>query len=65
MFGFGIGELLVGLQADGRTDLAGYLAARAAVGRLLDPRATGGFAALQFERHAGGRASGQFERGPR
>jgi SAM-dependent MidA family methyltransferase len=53
----GIGELLVGLQADGRTDLAGYLAARAAVGRLLDPRATGGFAVLQFERRDGvGRA---------
>ena len=61
----GLGELLVALQTDGRTDLAGYLAARAAVGRLLDPRATGGFAVLQFERHAKGRASGQFERGPR
>jgi SAM-dependent MidA family methyltransferase len=61
----GIGELLVALQTDGRTDLAGYLAARAAVGRLLDPRATGGFAVLQFERRAEGRASGQFERGPR
>ena len=50
----GIGELLVALQTDGRTDLAGYLAARAAVGRLLDPRATGGFAVLQFERRRAG-----------
>jgi len=46
----GIGELLVALQTDGTTDLAGYLAARSAVARMLDPRATGGFAVLQFER---------------
>ncbi|NJD28702.1 MAG: SAM-dependent methyltransferase [Chloroflexi bacterium] len=46
----GLGELLVALQTDGRTDLAGYLEARAAVARMLDPRATGGFAVLQLER---------------
>jgi SAM-dependent MidA family methyltransferase len=46
----GLGELLVALQTDGQTDLGGYLAARSAVGRMLDPRATGAFAVLQFER---------------
>ncbi|HEX8025431.1 MAG TPA: SAM-dependent methyltransferase [Candidatus Limnocylindrales bacterium] len=40
----GIGELLVGLQAEPGTTLESYLAARSAVARMLDPRATGGFA---------------------
>jgi SAM-dependent MidA family methyltransferase len=46
----GTGELLVGLQADPATDLAGYLEARAALVRMLDPRVTGGFAVLAFGR---------------
>ena len=44
------GELLVGLQTDPTTDLAGYLEARAALMRMLDPRVTGGFAVLSFGR---------------
>lgn len=46
----GTGELLVGLQTDPATDLAGYLEARAALVRMLDPRVTGGFAVLAFGR---------------
>ena len=46
----GLGELLVSLQAGPDADLGGYLAAKAAVVRLLDPRATGGFAVREFGR---------------
>jgi SAM-dependent MidA family methyltransferase len=46
----GIGELLVELQSRPGTDLASYLAAKSAVLRMLDPRATGGFAVLLFGR---------------
>jgi SAM-dependent MidA family methyltransferase len=46
----GLGELLVGLQADPATTLEGYLEARSAVARMLDPRATGGFTVLGFGR---------------
>jgi SAM-dependent MidA family methyltransferase len=46
----GIGELLVGLQSDGATDLAAYLEARSALVRMLDPRATGAFRVLAFGR---------------
>jgi SAM-dependent MidA family methyltransferase len=50
----GLGELLVGLQRDAAGDpaasLEAYLAAKAAVVRLLDPRATGGFAVREFGR---------------
>lgn len=46
----GLGELLVGLQADPATTLQGYLDARSAVARLLDPRATGAFQVLGFGR---------------
>ncbi len=46
----GIGELLVGLQSDPSTTLESYLAARSAVVRMLDPRATGGFAVIAFGR---------------
>lgn len=49
------GELLVGLQDDPATDLGAYLEARAALVRMLDPRATGAFAVLAFGR---GLASG-------
>ena len=43
----GLGELLLSLQAGPDATLEGYLAARSAVVRLLDPRATGGFAVLE------------------
>jgi len=46
----GLGELLVGLQSDPATTLESYLAARSAVVRMLDPRATGGFAVREFRR---------------
>jgi SAM-dependent MidA family methyltransferase len=45
-----IGELLVARQSDPRTTLQSYLNAKSAVVRMLDPRATGGFAALGFGR---------------
>jgi SAM-dependent MidA family methyltransferase len=48
--GLGIGELLVGLQSGPDATLAGYLAAKSAVVRMLDPRATGTFAVLAFAR---------------
>jgi len=56
----GAGELLVGLQSDPTTDLAGYLEAKAALVRMLDPRVTGGFAVLAFgcELPAGFRPAG-------
>ena len=46
----GLGELLVALQSDPGATLESYLAARSAVVRMLDPRATGGFAVLGFGR---------------
>ena len=50
----GLGELLVSLQTvagrDPAAALEDYLAAKAAVVRLLDPRATGGFAVREFGR---------------
>ena len=46
----GAGELLVGLQREPTTDLAGYLEAKSALVRMLDPRVTGGFAVLAFGR---------------
>jgi SAM-dependent MidA family methyltransferase len=48
--GFGIGELLVGLQSEPGATLGSYLAAKSAVVRMLDPRATGKFAVLRFGR---------------
>ncbi len=48
--GLGAGDLLVALQADPQTQLEGYLVARSALFRLLDPRATGRFAVLAFGR---------------
>ncbi len=52
----GLGELLVGLQSGPEAGIERYLAARSAVVRLLDPRATGGFAVLEFERQRDGAA---------
>jgi SAM-dependent MidA family methyltransferase len=46
----GLGELLVALQSDPATTLESYLAARSAVVRMLDPRATGNFAVREFGR---------------
>jgi SAM-dependent MidA family methyltransferase len=48
--GLGVGELLVGLQGQRSLDIGEYLAARSALHRLLDPRATGRFAVLVFGR---------------
>jgi SAM-dependent MidA family methyltransferase len=46
----GAGELLVGLQTEPTTDLAGYLEAKSALVRMLDPRVTGAFAVLALGR---------------
>lgn len=46
----GVGELLVGLQSEPATTLQGYLEAKSALVRMLDPRATGAFAVLGFGR---------------
>ena len=48
--GLGVGDLLVALQGDPQTQLEGYLVARSALVRLLDPGATGRFAVLAFGR---------------
>ena len=48
--GLGIGDLLVGLQDDPAGRLEGYLVARSALTRLLDPRATGRFSVLAYGR---------------
>jgi SAM-dependent MidA family methyltransferase len=45
-----IDELLVARQRDEGTTLGSYLEAKSAVVRMLDPRATGGFAVLGFGR---------------
>lgn len=46
----GIGEMLVELQHGSDADLPGYLAARAALLRMIDPAAMGRFAVLLFGR---------------
>ena len=46
----GIGDLLVARQQDRSTTLGSYLEAKSALVRMLDPRATGGFAVLGFGR---------------
>lgn len=48
--GLGAGELLVGMQTAPDTTFESYATARAALMRMLDPRATGAFAVLAFER---------------
>ncbi|MBI3752024.1 MAG: SAM-dependent methyltransferase, partial [Chloroflexi bacterium] len=55
----GLGELLVGLQSEPGTTLESYLEARSAVVRMLDPRATGGFAVREFGRGLAAGASGR------
>ena len=49
----GAGELLVALQTDPATTIESYVEARAALMRMLDPRATGAFAVLAFGRGLG------------
>ena len=56
----GAGELLVALQTDPATTFESYALARAALMRMLDPRATGAFAVLAFGR---GLAAGTALRG--
>jgi SAM-dependent MidA family methyltransferase len=46
----GLGRLLVALQDEPGATLESYLAARSAVVRMLDPRATGAFTVLEFGR---------------
>jgi SAM-dependent MidA family methyltransferase len=46
----GAGELLVALQTDPATTFESYTEARSALMRMLDPRATGAFAVLEFGR---------------
>lgn len=46
----GAGELLVALQSEPSTTIESYVAARSALMRMLDPRATGAFAVLAFGR---------------
>ena len=48
--GLGAGDLLVDLQARPDADLQAYLEAKAALVRMIDPRATGTFAVLAFGR---------------
>jgi len=50
LLGLGAGDLLASLQGDVRTGLEGYLGARAALVRMLDPAVTGRFAVLVFGR---------------
>ena len=52
--GLGAGELLVALQSDRATTLQGYLDARSALLRMLDPGATGRFAVVAFGRNLPG-----------
>jgi SAM-dependent MidA family methyltransferase len=46
----GLGDLFDAIRSDPATTFEAYLAARSAVARLLDPRATGGFAVLALGR---------------
>jgi SAM-dependent MidA family methyltransferase len=46
LVGSGMAEVLQALQADPATDLQERLLLRSAIGRMLDPRATGGFRVL-------------------
>jgi SAM-dependent MidA family methyltransferase len=48
--GLGAGDLLVALQDRPATELSGYLEAKAALVRMIDPAAMGGFAVMAFGR---------------
>jgi SAM-dependent MidA family methyltransferase len=54
--GLGAGELLVELQSGPGASLPGYLEARAALVRMIDPAAMGGFAVMAFGRGVPGDA---------
>ena len=55
--GLGLGELLYQLGQDPATTVPDYLAARASVARLLDPRHLGGFAGARLRARARRRAT--------
>jgi SAM-dependent MidA family methyltransferase len=50
LVGLGAGELLAEVQADPATTLESYVELRSALGRLLDPAATGAFRVMAFGR---------------
>jgi SAM-dependent MidA family methyltransferase len=50
LVGLGVGELLTAVQSDPSTTLQSYLELRSALGRLLDPAATGAFRVMAFAR---------------
>ena len=50
LVGLGVGELLTAVQSDPSTTLESYLELRSALGRLLDPAATGAFKVMAFGR---------------
>jgi SAM-dependent MidA family methyltransferase len=50
LVGLGVGELLTAIQSDPSTTLESYLELRSALGRLLDPAATGAFRVMAFGR---------------
>ena len=50
LVGLGVGELLTAVQSNPSTTLEAYLELRSALGRLLDPTATGAFKVMAFGR---------------
>ena len=50
LIGVGVGDLLTAVQSDPSTTLEAYLELRSALGRLLDPAATGAFRVMAFAR---------------
>lgn len=50
LVGLGVGELLKAVHSDPSTTLESYLELRSALGRLLDPAATGAFRVMAFAR---------------
>ena len=50
LVGAGLADIVEAARTDPRTTLADQLALRASLGRLLDPRATGGFAVVVLGR---------------
>ena len=50
LVGLGVGELLTAVQSNPSTTLESYLELRSALGRLLDPAATGAFRVMAFAR---------------
>lgn len=50
LVGLGVGDVLATIQSDPATTLESYLELRSALGRLLDPAATGAFRVMAFGR---------------